>query len=530
MKAQKSRPFGKQRGVALLAVIALLVVFLIFVGAVMTQLAQEVNSSKTHGVSMKALAAADAGVRAMVVVIEENIAAGKGDPGSIGYSYPEPAGPPTTSYNAKILNSWLPQAFGGSRFYLIESDGTVNTGVENQTRVVRAIVRAQSLAQFASFSNYESNQFGKTVWYTPNQHFDGLVYSGGPMHVEYDTAINKNNPIFGRTVQTVLNPVFAEVQGGVPVDDGSDWSNVVNGGMPNFGVGVQPLGLPQPQKDVLVASEAFYGKANQITNTYPTCGAALCMNQVDATSQKGVPLTTGMFITGNVAINATSAGSQETFTITALPPSSFAPYTVVVDFGAKTTKVTSGGNTGTFTGVPSGDNGPGMGNGALFVNGDATLKLGSVIQGQYTLAVPDYKGDVHNIFLKGNGSITYNDPSKDQLGLWANDVIVSTNSSDITIDADIIAGWPGEPGTDGGFYNAKCTANGCGGSSQGTLTINGGLAENMRGALGKFFAGGAHTGFDRKINYDTRFTTNPPPFNPVDGAYDVVGWEDMGSF
>lgn len=79
-----------ERGIALLSVIALLIIFLIFAGAVMTQLAQEINSSKTNGVSVKALSAADAGIHAMVLAIEENISLGKPDPTPFTYAYPEP--------------------------------------------------------------------------------------------------------------------------------------------------------------------------------------------------------------------------------------------------------------------------------------------------------------------------------------------------------------------------------------------------------------------------------------------------------
>jgi len=527
------KPVRTQRGIALLSVIALLIIFLIFAGAVMTQLAQEINSSKTNGVSVKALSAADAGIHAMVLAIEENISLGKPDPTPFTYAYPEPgASPSTTSYSVQIDKNWFPGT-AGSRYYLITSEGDVINGAgiqKVQKRTVRALLRSVSLAQYAMFTNYESNQNGKPVWYTPNQYYNGLVYSGGPMHVEYDKThfdYSMFKPIFGSNVQTVNLPAWLELQGGVPIDDANDWLAVINGGQNAFKTGITPIGLPQPVDNVLVASEAFYGNCCSITSSYPSVPPGVYMNKSDATLGTG-PLTTGIYVDGNATITSAVAGSTETFTIKS---AQFPTYTVTINFPSGPTTVSQAGNKnlGSFSGVPSGSGGAGVGNGAFFVNGNAIVTLGSVIEGQYTIAVPDYAADQHNISLVGSGSITYNDPTKDMLGLWANNIVLATNSSNITIDASLIAGFPGEGPTNGGFYYNKCNST-CGSANQGTLTLFGGLAENMRGAVGRFFPGsGNHVGFDRLINYDQRLSSNPPPFNPVTGAYDIIAWEDLGN-
>jgi hypothetical protein len=191
------------------------------------------------------------------------------------------------------------------------------------------------------------------------------------------------------------------------------------------------------------------------------------------------------------------------------------------------TTVTKGSSTATYSGVPSGEN-PGVGNGAIFDDGNATIKLGTTIQGQYVLTVPDFSTVQNNIYITGAGTITYNDPTKDLLGLWANDVVVTSTASNLTIYAAIIAGYPGEAANDGGFYNWWCKANTCNQGDQGTLTLNGSVMENMHGALGKFLSPGVHVGFDRHINYDARLASNPPPFYPVTGNYAIIAWDDEG--
>jgi hypothetical protein len=238
-------------------------------------------------------------------------------------------------------------------------------------------------------------------------------------------------------------------------------------------------------------------------------------------------LTTGIYVNGDATISGASAGATETLTI----KGSFPTYQVTIDFGKDTTTISKGGIKGpTYSGVPSGDNGLGAGNGAIFVNGNATLTLGTVIQGDYVLTVPDFSTIQKNIILSGSGDVTYNDPTKDELGLWANNVILNTSASNITLDASIIAGFPSEPKTNGGFYNNRCNASTCTAGNQGTLTLNGALMQNMRGAVGKFISQTppVHVGFDRHINYDTRLASNPPPFYPVTGNYSIVAWDDEG--
>lgn len=524
---------ARQRGIALLSVIAMLLIFVVFAGLAIVEMTRDVTNVHNEGVSNRALVAADAGVKAMIIAIEEAISNGKNIPTSVAFTYPESVGLPSVSYSASVAQSWAPLPAPAAKpqydkFYLISSQGQVKNGLGVFTRTVNVIIRAQSDGSMADASTYGSNQWGAPVWYTPDQQINGPVYEGGPMHVDYDDA--SKNAIFLSTVDTPNTPVWNDTQGGTTPTTAADWNSIISAGQSAFQIGGNAVALPDPASNFIVASEAFEGDANMATfpplvapKGQPQC-AAVCIDAGPAEAGSGA-INSGIYVNQSATISGSNAGNVETFTI----KGAFGTYTVKVDLGANTTTVTKGGSTATYTGVPSGNNGSG-GNGAIYVNGNATLMLGSVIEGDYVLAVPDANGYTNQIRLAGVGDITYKDNTKDLLGLWADDVVLTTNAKDITLDASIIAGWPGENAKDGGLYNSNCTAGGCK-IDQGSLTINGSLIQNMRGAIGHFTSLGpppVHTGFSRIMNYDPRLAANPPPFFPVTGSYTIVAWDDQG--
>lgn len=548
MSMQPIRLFRNQRGLALIGVVGIMLVLLVFAGGLVAQLAMEVNSVKHEAVSNRALAAADAGVHAMVEQIQYDAAHNLPPPGTaVTYNYPEPTGTPmATSYSATIDNQW--QA-GALNYYLITSIGTFdNRPFAFQQRRVRAIARSVPISNWSQWSGSEINQFGNSVWYRPDTHFDGPVYSAGPMRIDY--AGLGVNPIFGSTVRTAIAPVWQDdADMGSPPSDNSDWLSIVAGGQPSaFTIDKSPLALPAPKDDLFVMSQAWEGDGSK--TSYPTVGNGLFMDGKDASSQTGATLTTGMYINvngGTVTIDGSSSGSTypgtETFT---LQSSKFGGqyYQVTENFtgfctGSTTVDLFSGSpptgkplSRGTFVGVPCGAPGPGLtnpGNGAIFVNGNVVF--GGVtpsvsIKGAYAVVTPDYKGNTGNITLRGD--FTYSDATTDKVALWANRVLIGASAaSNLTIEASIIAGYPGEVPGDGYFAYNGCGSRTCG-SDKGTLTVLGGIIENTRGAVGAW-VGGVHTGYSRTIKFDSRFATSPPPFNPLTGEYDLIAWEDLGT-
>jgi len=260
----------------------------------------------------------------------------------------------------------------------------------------------------------------------------------------------------------------------------------------------------------VVASEAWQGdNVNTFTSGFPGPGAPSPLPNVagvyidgqDAATATSPTMTTGMFIAlnGNTTrIDGSVSGNTQTFMI--YGPWKGGPYKVqinYVDFTggdcSGTTIVTHGASSHTFSGTPCGAPGPGVtnsGNGAIFADGNIVFGKNSpdvVLEGDYAFTTPDYKAwPVKQNDITLNGNLTY-DPktsSVDKVSLWANNVIVNTFASNITVDAAIIAGYPGEKWDSGNFRNNHCLATNCGGFDQGTLTIFGSLVENARGAVG----------------------------------------------
>lgn len=533
MGVKKVRSRTGHRGIAVITVIGLLLVLLVFAGGMMTQLAMELTSVKQHGVSNTALAAADAGIHGMVAAIQNAAINNVAPPsGPLVYNYPEAVGPSKVSYSATLDQTWVD---GGLTYYLITSTGTVNAKPLGSARIIRAIVRSQPYARYASFSIYEVNRWGNPVWYRFDQNFGGPVYSGGPMRIAYQDGVG---PIFSNGVTTLNTPVWAP---GKP-STAADWTAVSNGSG-NFVINSTPLSLPQPSSNVVVASEAWEGDgSNTFSGGYPAVPPGLYINGKNAASGGGGVMNTGIFINvggkGNkVLVDSKVVGNTETMTFRSGVAGFGAAYTVTINFNPVnpnlgTTTVTQGSNTATFSGIPSGVPGPGnpnTGNGAIFANGNIVFGSANpdvTLKGSLTFATPDYSGDTESIIL--NGNLRYDNPVIDKTALWANDVIMNTWLSNITVDASIIAGYPGEKWNDGNFSNAHCGQTSCGGLNQGNLTINGGLIENDRGAVG-LWVGPTHTGFSRVINYDPRLAANPPPFNPTTGAFNIIAWDDEGS-
>ena len=537
-----------RRGVALIGVIGLLLVLLVFAGGMVAQLSMEVNSVKTEAYSNRALSVADAGVHDMAEQIQQSIAKNLPPPASVSYSYPEPAASPSAccaSYVATIDAKW---PSNNLMYYLITSTGTFDNGFHLYQRKVRAIARTNPTSNFASWSIYEVNQFGQPVWYRSDQYFNGPVYSGGPMRIAYAGGATPAPPIFGVSVTTANNPVWSP---GTP-GPGNQWNSVVSGGQPGFSINKNGLSMPQPSRNIAVASEAWQGDT---ANTFPSgfpgplapsplpTAAGVYIDGQDAATSTSPTMTTGMFIGLNgktTTIDASVSGNTQTFMIYGPWKGAYKVQINYVNFSggdcSGSTTVTHGANSHTFAGTPCGAPGPGVsnpGNGAIFADGTIVFGKNSpdvTLEGDYAFATPDYKAwpmGQNDIWLNGNLAYDPKTAAVDKASLWANNVIVNTSANNVVVDAAIIAGYPGETWSSGNFRNFHCSATNCGGTDQGTLTINGSLVENARGAVGEW-VGGTHTGFSRVINFDGRFATAPPPFNPTTGTLNIIAWEDLG--
>ena len=546
---QKLIELGRsERGVALITVILMVVVLLILAGALLDSTVSEAHGIGTNGVSNQALNAAYAGLDDMVLKLEENTSGT-----NVGVPNPFTTtmngdGVYASQYSVSVIHQWAPSA--NFQYFLIESKGTAGLplgGPLEPVRTVDALVRTQPFSAYEMYSISEVNNFGGTVYYTNAQHYDGSVYSGGPMNVMYQ---NGDAAIFGAGVDTAVAPNYVDssFKPGQPGDcssiDGTKSCSQVN-------VGASPKALPTFLDNLLVASESYYGDATHNTQNPPSPGTnGLYINQALPNGTNGGPLLTGLYVQGDVTIYAqgvNSGGINKQFYIFQVGGST---YDVALDFNANgnvgTTTATGPGNVvTTYTGIASGQPAGGSGgNGSIFINGNVTIAggtdatgligkpaIGATVHGSYTIGVPDYITN-HADSITLNKSITDLDPSStsnDVLALWANDIKLNNNTdAAVDVDALMLTGYYGEctiaACNDGTLYNKSCTATTCGGGAGRQLNILGSLVENIRGKLGTAVVGqtSCATGFCRQMTYDQRLGSRPPPFSPTTNKYQVI--------
>jgi hypothetical protein len=537
-----------KRGVALITVILMVVVLLILAGALLDSTISEAQGIGANGVSNQALNAAYAGLDDMVLKLEENTSGT-----NVGVPNPFTTtmngdGRYASQYSVSVTKQWAPSA--NFQYFLIESKGTAGLplgGALEPVRTVDALVRTQPFSSYEMYSISEVNNFGGTVYYTNAQHYDGAVYSGGPMNVMYKNGASP--PIFGAGVDTAVAPNYVDPNfvGGQPANCSS-----IDGtpGCSQMNIGGSPKALPTFLDNLLVASEAYYGDSTHNSQNPPSPATnGLYINQALPNGANGGPLTTGLYIQGAVTIYAQGVNSatNKQYYIFQVGAST---YDVAIDFNANggvgsTTVIGPGNVTTTYTGVASGQPAGGSGgNGSIFINGNVTIGggtdatgkiansgIGATVHGSYTIGVPDYITN-HGDSITLNKSITDLDTSassNDVLALWANDIKLNNNGDPaVNVDALILTGYYGECTVsvcnDGTLYNKSCTASSCGGGAGRTLNILGSLVENIRGKLGTAVVGqtSCATGFCRQMTYDQRLGSRPPPFSPTTNKYQII--------
>jgi hypothetical protein len=537
-----------KRGVALITVILMVVVLLILAGALLDSTVSEVQGIGANGISNQALNAAYAGLDDMVLKLEENTSGT-----NIGVPQPFTTtlngdGVYASQYSVSVTHQWSPSA--NFQYFLIESKGTAGlplAGPLTPARTLDALVRTQPFSSYEMYSISEVNNFGGTVYYTNAQHYDGAVYSGGPMNVMYKTG---DPAIFSAGVDTAIAPNYVD-QNFTPGQPGNCSSIDGTPGCSQVSVGGSPKALPTFLDNLLVASESYYGDASHNSQNPPSPPTnGLYVNGALPNGTNGGNLQTGLYIQGSVTIYAqgvNAGGTNKQYYIFQVGGST---YDVAIDFNANggvgtTTVIGPGSVTTTYNGVASGQPAGGIGgNGSIFINGNVTIAggtdatglignsaIGATIHGSYTIGVPDYSTNFGDSITL-NKSITDLDTSatsSDVLALWANDIKLNNNTdSAVNVDALILTGYYGEctitKCNDGTLYNKSCTVTSCGGGAGRTLNIHGSLVENIRGKLGTAIVGQTTcaTGFCRQMTYDQRLGSRPPPFSPTTNKYQII--------
>jgi hypothetical protein len=519
-RSSRERRTTPQRGIALVTTLLMIAVFLILIGALMENLAKEVNLTGMHGRSNSALRAAYEGVEAMQYQFELNDAGAAPGvvPGTVSKSFTDADGATVTytvTVDAARWTSVLP-------YYVVHSTGTSGTS----TRSVDGLLQKQPFSAYNLFTISEQNNFGGTVVYTNGEQFNGPVYSGGPMYVFYQ---DSKPTIFLNKVITANAPVW------IPSNPSSaaDWTSIITN-QSDFQQVSQALTLPTSQDNSAVQWAAFAG--NPAPSSPPTLPAtsSLFINGADVASHLSGPLMSGLYINGCAQV--TSVGNKMadtnkfTFVIYSAASCTGASvtYNVIIDYGAKTTTVTDASNNpvANYTGVPTAEQAPGVTgqDGAIWATEGMQFQAGNTFHGQFTFAVPDTP--TNHPQMQYLGSQTYADATKDELAFWANDIVLTDQApspnGNVEVDGLLLTGYYGECSTvcnDGTFYNSLCGPVTCSGNT-GTLTVFGSLIENVRGKRGTL--GTSITGYATDGVFDPRLARNPPPFTPTTPAYAVI--------
>src|SRR5271166_1577991 len=517
--APHSEHQSPKRGMALVTVLLMTAVMMILVGALLTNLVNEIQLTGLHGQSNEALRAAYAGVEEMQYQFELN------DAGAAPGATPAPQSKTYTDDDGKTVSfsstvdgqKWTSQL----PYYIVHSTGTAG----GATRKVDALLEKQPFSAFNMFTISEFTNVGGAVYYASGETFNGPVYSGGPMRVAYTDG---KPAIFNDQVITASPVTWSP---GAPSSP-TDWASIISN-TGNWHQVSAPLTLPTSNDNQSVQWAALTGNPQPSPAPALPGAAGLYINGANVTAGGSGPITTGMYIVGNVTVQSTgdAIANTEVFKFTM----GGTIECVTIDLTASTTKVTKGtiascggATLATYTGVPSGQQAPGVigPNGAVFASGQMTIVGGSSVRGQYTLGVPDGKG-LSNPNLYITGSLTYADTSltsSDELALWANDIILKdTSSGNIEIDGAMFTGYYGEctaTCNDGTFYNNYCSAAPTCGGGVGTLTMRGSLIENVRGKRGTL--GSTVSGFETDGVYDPRLASKPPPYTPTTTQYVVL--------
>lgn len=538
-----------QRGAALVLVLMLVAVFLILMGSLVDALALESQSSIESSDSAAAVSAAYSGVDLMILSIEEfydNGIQGGQPPQTVSCNFGKPGGGAiTTNCSATIVDTWNGE---GLNYYLIRSTGTaVPSNDQEVQRQVLALIKQVPFGVYAHFSESEHSNTGEDIWYSSNQSFDGPVYSGGALHIMYDST--SSTPIFpmGFTTDHSQNQLhWYDVQDAnySAPNTQAEYQSVYGNSGPTF----VPSGinLPGSAENLAIFSEAYYGDS-----THADSGDLAAAGQ-----QKGVfvnggdpscptnTLCTGIFVSGNVTIDASSQAdpngtlSSGTQTWTINSQDFLSPVTVTVNFATNTTTVVEpDGSSKTYSGIASGEaSGNSQGNGALFVDGNLTIGDNATVHGQYTVAVPDPPVNGESMTLKGSvndASDPTTGPSQDELALWADVIKLISGDNSVTVQAMILTGYSNECDNKhcgGWFGNDYCTmSSNCAGSGTGPLTVYGSDIENLHGKMGFVDSSGKLVGGYRRVQtYDPRLGANPPPFSPTTNLYSIVALQDVG--
>ncbi len=387
-------------------------------------------------------------------------------------------------------------------FYQIQATSTV----QNTTRKVRLngdlTVRVQrdNFAKYALFTDHHSLPSGDTVWFTSKTDF------AGPLHTNerYSFAFNPSATFEGHVTQHHNSARF--YNNGFPFLADADTNGVKD--VPVFNDGFE-RGVAEI---VLASSVVKKDLSDQATGNQSLPATGIYV------PYEGSNLVGGIYVKGNAEITlGVDASDNAKYTIKVGGTTK----TITVNRATnQTTVVSSSGGTTTYNGIPDGMDDLGT---IIYVNGNVTKLEGTVqkdtevtISSEFEISITnDIKYQNYTPAVGTPGTVGYVPPNaygeKNLLGIlaWGGNVSIATTAPDnIEMHGIVMARNGIFQVTD---YND--TAKG----PRGVATLLGGVITQFYGAFGLFNAstGAPVSGYGRNFTYDERtLLGKAPPYFP----------------
>ncbi len=358
--------------------------------------------------------------------------------------------------------------------YSTSGDKTLQPGGTNYAAAIAGATAQCGKWRYPPYNRYSANFYGSYACDSIN--FISADSIKGPFHTN-DQAQLCGTPTFGRT--SADNIEFGYSPGWVQTCTGNPTMN---------GTTVAPAGILQPPPSNAslqsLATLSFTGttcitlNASSITVAQPNTSYPSCFSAGIPTSSYSYPSNGVLYVA-----NATTPACSLTYDFE--NPS----YT---------------GNTGCGTAYVSGTAGSPI---TIAAENDVVIDNNILTSGSNTLV-----GLIANNFVR-----VYHPIGNQPLGTNTSTCTsTSTNApgsmTNVTIDAMLLSL----------RHSVIVDQYNCGGKL-GTLTINGGLAQDFRGAVGTGSGGSVGTGYAKNYNYDDRLRYEEPPhfIDPVQGSWRV---------
>jgi hypothetical protein len=380
------------------------------------------------------------------------------------------------------------------------------------SRTMEVVWRQGSFGQYAYFTDQEKSSTGSAIWWKAGEICDGPAHSnnanGSDFQINYN---NSTGPIFLDMLTASSSSINYS-----PSDPttAAQFNKIYSMGAKGYMLQTPVINLPATSD---VQKTAAWGVAS------------------------GYPSTTGVYLRTNNAGGIYIVGDS---TVT-LSRDSSARQVIAIKQGSKTTTITVDlAGTVTVTGpvgTGSATSSTIVPNGVIYSTGNITALKGEITDNRVVSgAIATRSAWTIATDVSNNKDITiadnlyyHTDPDKTKpasdpanlaagtLGLVARNIPIPTTApANLQIDAVMMAG--GSNTTAGSFQVTSYDSR----TPVGTLSINGGVIQKIRGAVGTFNAstGQTSTGYTKNYHYDPRLATNPPPFYPTTGTYDKLSW------